>query len=93
LHFSACNAIDGLVWERVKASKMSSPVCNNSMYIESLQRHNVFFKIIYARQTMNKLKISQIKNRSAGYYAVGIVVFSAFFGILAVIMELVNRNS
>jgi hypothetical protein len=42
---------------------------------------------------MNKLKISQIKNRSAGYYAVGIVVFSAFFGILAVIMELVNRNS
>jgi len=42
---------------------------------------------------MNKLKISQIKSISAGYYAVGIGAFSAFFGILAVIMELVHRNS
>ena len=32
---------------------------------------------------MNKLKISQIKSLSAGYYAVGIAAFSALFGILA----------
>ena len=42
---------------------------------------------------MNKLKISQIKSLSAGYYAVGIAAFSVFFGILAVIVELVHRNS
>jgi hypothetical protein len=42
---------------------------------------------------MNKLKISQIKNLSAGYYAAGIVAFSAFFGIVAVLAVLVNRNS
>jgi hypothetical protein len=42
---------------------------------------------------MNKLKISKIKNLSAGYYAVGILVFSAVLGILAVIVELVQRNS
>ena len=42
---------------------------------------------------MNKLKISKIKNISAGYYAVGILVFSALFGVLAVIVELVQRNS
>ena len=42
---------------------------------------------------MNKLKISQIRNMSAGYYAVGILVFSAVLGILAVIVELVQRNS
>jgi hypothetical protein len=42
---------------------------------------------------MNHLKISKIRNMSAGYYAVGILVFSALFGILAVIVELVNRNS
>ena len=42
---------------------------------------------------MNKLKISKIRNMSAGYYAVGILVFSAVLGILAVIVELVNRNS
>jgi hypothetical protein len=42
---------------------------------------------------MNKLKISKIRNLSAGYYAVGILVFSAVLGILAVIVELVQRNS
>jgi hypothetical protein len=42
---------------------------------------------------MNKLKISKIRNISAGYYAVGILVFSAVLGILAVIVELVQRNS
>ena len=42
---------------------------------------------------MNKLKISKIRNMSAGYYAVGILVFSVVLGILAVIVELVNRNS
>ena len=42
---------------------------------------------------MNKLKISKIRNMSAGYYAVGILVFSAVLGILAVIVKLVQRNS
>jgi hypothetical protein len=42
---------------------------------------------------MNKLKITKIRNMSAGYYAVGILVFSALFGVLAVIVELVKRNS
>lgn len=42
---------------------------------------------------MNKLKISKIRNISAVYYALGIFVFSAFFGVLAVIVELVQRNS
>lgn len=42
---------------------------------------------------MNKLKISKIRNMSAGYYAVGILVFSAALGVLVVIVELVNRNS
>ena len=42
---------------------------------------------------MNTLKISKIRNISAGYYAVGILVFSGLLGVLAVIVELVNRNS
>jgi hypothetical protein len=42
---------------------------------------------------MNKLKISKIRNISAGYYAVGILAFSAVLGVLAVIVELVHRNS
>jgi len=42
---------------------------------------------------MNKLKISNIRNISARYYAVGILVFSAVLGVIAVIVELVNRNS
>jgi hypothetical protein len=42
---------------------------------------------------MNQLKISKIKNKSAAYYAVGILVFSAVLGVLAVIVELVQRNS
>jgi len=42
---------------------------------------------------MNKLKITKIRNLSAGYYAVGIVVFSAVLCVLAVIVELVKRNS
>jgi hypothetical protein len=42
---------------------------------------------------MNKLKISNIRNISARYYAVGILVFSAVLCVIAVIVELVNRNS
>ena len=42
---------------------------------------------------MNKLNMTQIKQVSARYYVVGICVFSAAFGILAVIAELVKRNS
>ncbi len=42
---------------------------------------------------MNKLKISNIRNISAGYYAVGIFVFSIVLCVIAVLVELVNRNS
>ena len=42
---------------------------------------------------MNKLKISNIRNISAGYYAVGIFVFSTVLCVVAVVVELVNRNS
>lgn len=42
---------------------------------------------------MNKLSVSQIRHQSAVYYAVGIAAFSAFFVVLAVIVELVQRNS
>lgn len=44
-------------------------------------------------KTMNKFKMSQIRNKSGVYYAVGIAVFSAFFFVMVVIAELVNRNS
>jgi hypothetical protein len=50
-------------------------------------------RLIVREWLMNKLKISKIRNMSAGYYAVGILVFSAVLGILAVIVELVQRNS
>jgi hypothetical protein len=42
---------------------------------------------------MNKFKMSQIRDKSALYYAVGIGVFSAFFFVVLVIAELVSRNS
>ncbi|MEY4258944.1 MAG: hypothetical protein RJA56_1845 [Pseudomonadota bacterium] len=42
---------------------------------------------------MNKLPMSKIKSKSGVYYAVGIAVFSAVLVVLAVIVELVQRNS
>jgi hypothetical protein len=42
---------------------------------------------------MNKLSMSQIRQQSAVFYAVGIAVFSSFFIVVAVIVELVQRNS
>jgi hypothetical protein len=42
---------------------------------------------------MNKLPMSKIKSKSGAYYAVGIAVFSAVLVVLAVIVELVQRNS
>lgn len=42
---------------------------------------------------MNKLKMSQIRQKTGRYYAVGIAVFSAFFIVVAVIAVLVSRNS
>lgn len=42
---------------------------------------------------MNKLSMSQIKNKSGVYYAVGIALFSAVLVVMAVIVELVQRNS
>ncbi|WP_019427104.1 hypothetical protein [Limnohabitans sp. Rim28] len=42
---------------------------------------------------MNKLQISKIRNISARYYAVGILVFSAVLCVIAVIVVLVHRNS
>jgi hypothetical protein len=44
-------------------------------------------------KSMNKFKMSQIRDKSALYYAVGIGVFSAFFFVVLVIAELVSRNS
>lgn len=42
---------------------------------------------------MNKLSMSKIKSKSGLYYAVGIAVFSGILIVLAVIVELVQRNS
>lgn len=42
---------------------------------------------------MNKLKIREIRKRSALYYAVGIGVFSSFLIALVVLVELAVRNS
>jgi hypothetical protein len=42
---------------------------------------------------MNKFKMTQIRNKSAVYYAVGIAVFSGFFFVVVVIADLVSRNS
>jgi hypothetical protein len=53
----------------------------------------VHFASTVREWAMNKLNMTQIKQVSARYYAVGICVFSAAFGILAVIAELVKRNS
>jgi hypothetical protein len=42
---------------------------------------------------MNKLSMSQIRQKSGRYYAVGIAVFSAFFVVVAVIAQLIASNS
>lgn len=42
---------------------------------------------------MNKLKISQIRQKSVLYYAVGITVFSSFFVVIVVIAKLIASNS
>lgn len=42
---------------------------------------------------MSKFKMSEIKTMAATYYAIGMVVFSGAFVVLAVIVYLVNRNS
>ena len=57
------------------------------------KRHRHWPTIQTQVKTMNKFKMSQIRNKSGVYYAVGIAVFSAFFFVMVVISELVNRNS
>jgi len=42
---------------------------------------------------MNSSKVTQIKKSSALYYLVGIVIFSAIAGIVALIVEIVQQNS
>jgi len=42
---------------------------------------------------MNKLSMSQIRQKSGLYYAVGITLFSSFFVVVAVIAKLINSNS
>jgi len=42
---------------------------------------------------MNLSKASLIKNKSALYYAVGIVIFSAIVGTVMLIVEIVKQNS
>jgi len=42
---------------------------------------------------MNTSKVTQIKKTSALFYAVGIVIFSAIAGIVALIVEIVKQNS
>jgi len=42
---------------------------------------------------MNTSKITQIKKTSAIYYVVGIFIFSAISGIVALIVEIVKQNS
>ena len=42
---------------------------------------------------MNESKVTQIKKTSAIYYVVGIVIFSAIAGIVALIVEIVKQNS
>jgi hypothetical protein len=42
---------------------------------------------------MNTSTVTQIKKTSALYYVVGIVIFSAFAGIVALIVEIVKQNS
>jgi len=42
---------------------------------------------------MNTSKVTQIKKTSALYYVVGIVIFSASAGIVALILEIIKQNS
>jgi hypothetical protein len=42
---------------------------------------------------MNTSKITQIKKTSAIYYVVGIFIFSAIAGIVALVVEIVKQNS
>jgi hypothetical protein len=42
---------------------------------------------------MNTSKVTQIKKTSALYYVVGMMVFSAIAGIVALIVEIVKQNS
>jgi len=42
---------------------------------------------------MNTSKITQIKKTSALYYVVGIVIFLAIAGVVALIVEIVKQNS
>jgi hypothetical protein len=42
---------------------------------------------------MNTNKATFIKNKSALYYAVGIVIFSVIAGTIVLIIEIVKQNS
>jgi len=42
---------------------------------------------------MNTSKITQIKKTSAIYYLVGVFIFSAIAGIVALVVEIVKQNS
>jgi len=42
---------------------------------------------------MNTSKVTQIKKTSALYYVVGIFIFSAIAGIIALILEIIKQNS
>jgi len=42
---------------------------------------------------MNTSKVTQIKKTFALYYVVGMIVFSAIAGIVALIVEIVKQNS
>ena len=42
---------------------------------------------------MKTSKVTQIKKTSALYYVVGIVIFSAIAGIIALILEIIKQNS
>ena len=42
---------------------------------------------------MNKLLPTQLKNKAAIYYAVGVLIFSAIAGVIVTIIVIVNRNS
>lgn len=44
-------------------------------------------------KNVKKFNMSQIKNKFAIYYAIGIAVFSGFFFVVLAISLLVNRNS
>ncbi|MEY2783750.1 MAG: hypothetical protein RLZZ134_1809 [Pseudomonadota bacterium] len=42
---------------------------------------------------MNKLSVSQIRQKSGLYYAVGIAIFSSVFVVIAVVAKIVISNS